>query len=152
MTCAACRAWCATSEKQLSIRMTNMTGAPEVQANPCPKCGGVDWASSREMVKPRTTWRVDWMPVLHLVAALICGSLVIVSGPTWVGVANAALCALNVSGAAYQFLIGRMRRTSDLMLVTMEEMYELNRALIENRVEMIITRGDDAPVAPNRLH
>lgn len=62
MLCPTCQSWCAITEKQLSVRINNISGNPEVQISKCPKCNGVEWATTAAMIRhkqqqPKSRWR-----------------------------------------------------------------------------------------------
>jgi len=54
-TCPTClRNLAAKSEAQLNLRMKKMKASPSVKVFPCTKCGGTEWALTRESIPPYT--------------------------------------------------------------------------------------------------
>lgn len=166
MTCPACMQWCATSEKQLSTRMKNITGAPEVQAHPCPACGGTDWATTREMIQeeaPRSrlpSWLKPtpmWSAMLSLTLGVWCTAFAIFVGPSWLGLVNALVGGFNLAGGIYSFYLIRARQVMAEQQDMLNAILAMNTALLSDKVRMVIAHGmigddDDAPIAPDRLH
>lgn len=165
MTCPACMQWCATTEAQLSTRMKNIAGAPEVQANPCPSCHGTDWMTSRELIKeetPRSRWAwlrpTPWgsamLSLLLGCVGIACAVYYGTQGWTWFAIVNGIVGGLNLSGGIYMFNMIRMRALMDEQRDMVDTMMALNNALVANKVRMVMAhiRDDDAPIAPNKMH
>lgn len=53
--CHTCAAWCALTQRQLDIRLENMANEPDPTPFPCPRCGGIEWATTDKMVNSDPT-------------------------------------------------------------------------------------------------
>ena len=56
MACDHCITWCAVNEVQLANRLRNMGSSPEARPYPCPQCGSIDWATTRELIGAPKVW------------------------------------------------------------------------------------------------
>ena len=63
--CPVCTPWCATTKTQLKNRLANMRDIPTAKAYPCPRCGSMVWATTREFINEdvRPWWQhlMDWI-------------------------------------------------------------------------------------------
>lgn len=164
MTCNRCKPLCATTEGQLAYRLRNLQtgGAPHA----CEQCSGTDWATSREMIsatpKARAGWRklLDtprWrtLAVLQLVAAVLMFGGTLMTDTKWIVIVDAVFAGLNLGLAYHSWRAGQLFSLYERLSQAFNSMSDLNRALIENRVGVIVAGmhdDDDAPVAPNRLN
>lgn len=60
MTCPTCRPLCSLTKGGIELRRAHMAAHPDIKINPCHVCGGIDWATSNEMVLPElvpSMWR-----------------------------------------------------------------------------------------------
>lgn len=165
MTCPACVTMCATSEAQLAGRLRNMEKMPDARPYACQGCGSQEWATSREMIKPEKP-KKKWyqhprifhrLRIGYLVTGGFCfGSAVMsnaVGGPGWLDLANMFIAGLNAGGVIYSSYVISANENIRRLKAAKEELHQLNQALIENRVNVIIAgmSDDDPPLAP-RLH
>lgn len=52
-TCDFClHYFAARTERQMRIRENNLASGIEAAIHPCPRCGGIAWATTREMIQP----------------------------------------------------------------------------------------------------
>lgn len=174
MTCPACAPMCATTQEQLATRMRNMAEVPDASVHPCGTCGGVDWATTREMIKPPPVlpwWRRWGSPslrqllVLHVIAGVTCVGIAAgtaYGGETaydrWVTLVDAFFGGFNLAQALSATIQMRMRRAVDEMSEAFNQMAELNKSLLRGEVEMHIMKlgrhqdDDTPPIAPTKLH
>lgn len=70
MTCEICKHMAPISEQMLKNRLANIAEHPEVSIYPCGKCGGTEYMTTREFIKPveprpgiidklRSLWRLS---------------------------------------------------------------------------------------------
>lgn len=79
-TCAVCRRWAATSEKQWGRRQINIRNYPLVDFAICPSCKTSNWALTRELIveEPVRSHRLSALSAEAWVAiALVTAILVI---------------------------------------------------------------------------
>lgn len=165
MTCETCAHWCAITQKQLDGRLKNMAETPGGQPHPCPQCHGIDWATTTEMVgeeKPKRSWPerlkqpLSWRALtwLHGVTAVVMFGLAVITENRWVGLADAFVAGCNVGGVMHASGMIRMSRAFDGMNQAFDQMAELNSALIQDKVHLILRQGadDDSPPISPRLH
>lgn len=73
MTCPTCEHWAATTEKQLYNRREIIKKHPQVEVHKCPKCGGIDWATTNAFVmkKKKHYIQTTWIVVSAIIAAML---------------------------------------------------------------------------------
>lgn len=168
MTCKFCIEWCATTEAQLANRERHMIDAPQVQTHPCPHCQGNDWATSREMIRPQVPWHDRivrwfgenpnaWRVLISLNVALALLSIsaaIFLEQPRWVTLLQVGVAGFCVSQATTVRQMMNARRSFNELCSVLDQMQELNRALITGRFEAMVIRpreDDDAP-EEKKLH
>lgn len=88
------------------------------------------------------TWQA--IRAMNVVLAIICATLAIMSGPTWFSMLNAALAGMSFAMVvSITISVIPMRKAFDGMCTAFRELHDLNLALMENRVQMIVTNGCD---------
>lgn len=163
MTCPTCKSWYATSENQHANRLANTAGASSTQPYPCPKCGSIDWATSREAIKEdRMPKALAWFAtppswrVLCLLNGVLCLSFfacAITTDHRWLGLFDAALAGFTGAAALHAYQMGAMRASFDRVRSAFDTMVVLNDQLMQAKVEAVIFHADDgAPIAPETRH
>lgn len=164
MTCPTCMSWCATSEAALATRHKKMARVPSATWKPCPQCGGIDWATSREKIEAdvkKRPWWLRWNPpswqylrMAHILASVALLGLAWSAGASDVGMADMFLAGFNAAAVFYISFQARLSNAFDGLMTTCNEIHELNRVLISNKVEMYIrsihrnSDDDSPPTAP----
>lgn len=170
MSCADCKPWYATTEVQLAMRLRNLQigGSPY----PCPKCGSVDWATSREMIgeatpEPKRSWRawIDtprWraLAVWQLITAVALFGCALVADTKWIVIVDAVGAGINLGLAYHAWRMLQVHSIIEKMRQAFESMCDINKGLVEADVGTLVMRiaelsDEDAPsmpIAPNKLH
>lgn len=165
MTCETCAHWCAITQKQLDGRLKNMAETPGGQPHPCPQCHGIDWATTRAMIKdelPKRWWQ--WRPkeppswrtirMVNVVGAIVCIGVAVTQEEKWIAIADGVIGGFNIAGIFHATAMIRMRAVFDSMHQAFDQMAELNGALIQDKVHFILRQApdDDSPPISPRLH
>lgn len=166
MTCPRCIPMYATSEAQLANRQKNMARVPDATPFPCPGCGSADWATSREMIREEPRWWQSGHPrAFHrlrdanVIVAALCAGLAFgehyTHGLTWTVTVDLFFAGANGALALGTTMLIKANDKSRRLEAALEELHQLNHALIENRVKMhiagIAPDDDEPPLAPG-LH
>lgn len=165
MTCSTCEAMCATTEAQYEQRQRNMAAMPDAMPLPCPKCGSIEWATSREKIgiePPKQRWwrRPPSWAFMRNAAILVCASnvlCIVMASDWWVQWVNLFLLGFMFSGALNSHGMITITKSLARMRAAFDEVHGINQALIEGRVMVHvaqIARDDDdpPPLAPNKMN
>jgi len=60
MICDICTLWCSRTKEQLDNRLRNIRKHPGAEFNRCPKCGSVEWATTKSFIRTRERKRRWW--------------------------------------------------------------------------------------------
>lgn len=162
MTCPVCASWCATSDAMLKNRQKNMAGVPGATVHSCPQCGGTDWATSRDQIKPGTAEKPWWrrlpswqqLRVANAVAAVFCFAVAGLVGPSATGMTAAFVAGWNTAAMFYCTYQMRSVASFDKFKDAFNEMQQLNNALLANKVALHVMSihgepdDDSPPTAP----
>jgi hypothetical protein len=135
---------------------------------PCSKCRSNEWASTREMIsatpKAVTGWRKwiktpppSWsaLRAFNAFVLVFCAALAVVENNWWIMMFDAFIAGTAASGIYHATKMIRMEAILDQMKHAFESMADINKALVEGEVSVLMQRiadDEDAPIAPNKLH
>lgn len=162
MICPTCTPWCATTERQFEIRQKNMADAPDAKPFLCPSCGGVDWATTREKIVPTSRFAAPWpfkkppswqtIRIMNAVAGGFCLAGALTTSIWWLVIVDAFLAGVMLAGIAVATAWIYFTDVFAKMTSACDKMIELNNALIQDKVEIIMGRPDDTPPTAPKLH
>jgi hypothetical protein len=87
----------------------------------------------------------QWRQIGSVCIAAICIGLAVFVENRWVALANAFGAGINVGGMVYGIMIDRLKRAFDQVVANYNEMSELNKALIQDRVILHFDRNNPPP-------
>jgi hypothetical protein len=150
MTCSKCVPLCATTEAILANRLKRMAETPSATVHPCPHCGGIDWATSREQIKAepkrrggiklnQQSWRR--LRMFNIFTGVLFLGFAAWDGISLIGMFDTFLVGFNFAMALACTMQIRMRKSFD-------DMVERNQALLENKVVFPMFHEPDGDVPP----